>query len=178
MNPTSTFFSRQRLVTLAVAVQALFILAVAGAGYATTALGRTIVLRTTPVDPRDLLFGDYVRLTYTISQVTPQLWHGPDAPQKGQPVYVLLQPAGRAYEATGVYATEPAATADQAILRGWVTDSWRHGIRLRYNLERYYVPEDAGQALQKAGIRRALLVRVSVAPWGQARIAQVEEVPQ
>lgn len=176
MNQTGTFFTRPRLVALAVAVQALFILAVAGAGYATTALGRTIVLRTTPIDPRDLLFGDYLRLNYTISQVKPQLWHGPAAPRKGQPVYVLLQPAGRAYEATGVYATEPEVTASQTVLRGWVTDSWRHGLRLRYGLERYYVPTDSDLKLQKTSLRRPLLVRVSVAPWGQSRITQVGEV--
>lgn len=176
MSTPGTFFTRPRLVALAVAVQALFILAVAGAGYATTALGRTIVLRTTPVDPRDLLFGDYVRLNYTISQLAPQLWHGPAAPRKGQPVYVVLRPAGPAYEATGVYATEPTPAPDEAILRGWVTDSWRRGIRLRYGLERYYVPENTGPALEKSATRRPLLVRVSVAPWGQARITQVGEV--
>ncbi|TGE21445.1 hypothetical protein E5K00_14255 [Hymenobacter aquaticus] len=175
-DPTTSFLTHRRLVGLAVAAQMLFILAVAGAGYATTALGRTITLRTTPVDPRDLLYGDYLRLNYTISQVQPALWRGPEPPQKHQAVYVLLQPTNGAYEAAGVYATEPPAAPDQAVLRGWVTDSWRQGIRLRYNLERYYVPENSGAALEKAGARRPLLVRVSVAPWGQARITQVGEV--
>ncbi|MCB2378390.1 GDYXXLXY domain-containing protein [Hymenobacter sp. BT635] len=176
MDTFPTFFTRRRLLGLAIAAQMLFILAVAGAGYATTALGRTIVLRTTPVDPRDLLYGDYVRLNYSISQVKPELWHGSEAPKKAQPVYVLLQPANGVYEAAGVYATEPAAAPEQAILRGWVTDSWRRGIRLRYNLERYYVPENTGLRLEKSATRRPLLVRVSVAPWGQARITQVGEV--
>jgi uncharacterized membrane-anchored protein len=151
MAAPTTFFTHRHLVILAVVVQAMFILAVAGAGYATTAFGRTITLRTTPVDPRDLLFGDYLRLNYNISQVAPALWHGPQPPQKHQPVYVLLQPTSGMYEAVGVYATEPAATPGQTVLRGWVTDSWRHGIRLRYNLERYYVPENSGQTLAKSG---------------------------
>nr|WP_311136643.1 GDYXXLXY domain-containing protein [Hymenobacter cellulosilyticus] len=64
------------------------------------------------------------------------------------------------------------------MLRGWVTDSWRHGLRLRYNLERYYVPEATGKSLQKTGGRRPFLVHVSVAPWGQARITKVEELPK
>ncbi|TGE27537.1 GDYXXLXY domain-containing protein [Hymenobacter metallicola] len=178
MSPTGTFFTHRRLIGLAVGAQMLFLLAVAAAGYATTALGRTITLRTTPVDPRDLLYGDYVRLNYTISQVKPTLWHGPEAPKKHQPVYVVLHAQNGVYEAAGVYATEPAVAPEQAILRGWVMDSWRHGLRLRYNLERYYVPENSGQTLEKAGARRPLLVRVSVAPWGQARITKVEELPK
>lgn len=177
--PATTTFTHRRLIGLAVAAQMLFILAVAGAGYATTALGRTITLRTTPVDPRDLLYGDYLRLNYSISQVPPTLWQGAEVPRKHQPVYVLLRPQNGAYEAAAVYPTEPAAAApDQAILRGWVTDSWRHGLRLRYNLERYYVPEATGKTLQKTGGRRPLLVRVSVAPWGQARITEVDELPK
>nr|WP_311136642.1 GDYXXLXY domain-containing protein [Hymenobacter cellulosilyticus] len=113
MAPTTTpsFFTHRRLIGLAVAAQMLFLLAVAGAGYATTALGRTITLRTTPVDPRDLLYGDYLRLNYSISQVPPTLWRGPEPPRKHQPVYVVLQPRNGAYEATAVYPTEPTTPA-------------------------------------------------------------------
>ncbi|GAA3920173.1 GDYXXLXY domain-containing protein [Hymenobacter algoricola] len=163
---------RHRLVLLAVAVQILFILGVAAAGYATTAWGRTIRLRTTPVDPRDLLYGDYVRLTYTISQLPIRLWREPGRGAKAnEPVYVVLQPAGGAYEALGVYVAAPPIEPRQVILRGWVTNSWRHGLRLRYGLERYYVPEGLGRALEK---RPSLLVQVSIAPWGQARITEVK----
>jgi uncharacterized membrane-anchored protein len=162
---------RHRLVLLAVAAQGLFILGVAAAGYATTAWGRTITLRTTPVDPRDLLYGDYVRLNYRISQLPIELWKEPGRVAKAkEPVYVVLQPAAGAYEALGVYAAEPALGPGQVVLRGWVTNSWRHGLRLRYGLERYYVPEGLGRQLEK---RPELLVHVSVAPWGQARITEV-----
>jgi len=47
---------------------------------------------------------------------------------------------------------------------------------LRFNLERYYVPEGSGLRLEKAGRLHPLKVRVSIAPWGQARIAKVEEI--
>jgi uncharacterized membrane-anchored protein len=162
---------RHRLVLLAVAAQVLFLLGVAAAGYATTAWGRTLTLRTTPVDPRDLLYGDYVRLNYTISQLPSRLWRETGrAAQANEPVYVVLQPADGAYEATGVYAHEPAVEPRQVVLRGWVTNSWRHGLRLRYGLERYYVPEGLGRRLEK---RPTLLVYVSIAPWGQARITRV-----
>ena len=38
-----------------VAAQVLYVLGVAAAGYATTALGQRLVLSTRPIDPRDLL---------------------------------------------------------------------------------------------------------------------------
>jgi uncharacterized membrane-anchored protein len=163
---------RHRLVLLTVAAQVLFLLGIAAAGYATTAWGRTIMLRTTPVDPRDLLYGDYIRLNYTISQLPLSLWRETGrAARVNEPVYVVLQPAKGAYEAVAVSAAEPTVAAQQVVLRGWVANSWRHGLRLRYGLERYYVPEDLERKLQK---RPQLLVRVSIAPWGQARITEVD----
>ena len=167
---------RHRLVLLAVAAQVLFLLGVAAAGYATTAWGRTITLRTTPVDPRDLLYGDYVRLNYTISQLPSRLWRETDHEARAnEPVYVVLQPVADAYEATGVYAEKPTVEPRQVILRGWITNSWRHGLRIRYGLERYYVPEGLGRKLEK---RPELLVHVSIAPWGQARITEVVSPPR
>ena len=38
--------------------------------------GRTIYLRTAPIDPRDAMRGDYVRLSYQISRVPRTFWRG------------------------------------------------------------------------------------------------------
>ena len=170
--------NRRRWLLLLVAAQMLFILAVAAAGYATTAYGRTVTLRTAPVDPHDLLSGDYLRLTYAISELPNTLWQESAAPRRRQSVYVALRPApDSTYEAVAVYAQKPAALApDQLILRGWVADTRHRGLRIRYNLERYYVPEETARLLQKRGAQRALLVRVSIAPWGQARITAARVV--
>ncbi|SNC76337.1 Uncharacterized membrane-anchored protein [Hymenobacter gelipurpurascens] len=157
-----------------VAAQVLFVLGVAVAGYATEALGRTISLRTTPVDPRDLLYGDYVRLNYAISQLPGHLWKGKELPRRQQAAYVLLEPRNGTFEAVGVYPEKPETKPDQAVLRGSVQDVWRRGMRLRYGLERYYVPENMGRQLEQ---RQSLRVQVSIAPWGQARITKVEVAP-
>ena len=55
---------RRPLLRLLVGGQVLYVLGVAGAGYATTALGKQVVLATAPPDPKDLLAGDFVRLRY------------------------------------------------------------------------------------------------------------------
>lgn len=168
---------RKILLFLLVGAQALYVLGVAAAGYATTALGQHIVLSTRPIDPRDLLYGDFVRLRYAISEVPAGLWRDPAAPpRRRQKVYVLLATGPDSLSsALGVYASAPQPAGNQAVLRGWITDVYQHSIGLRYGLERYYVPEGSGLRLEKAGAVRPLKVRVSIAPWGQARITSVAE---
>jgi uncharacterized membrane-anchored protein len=168
---------RRPLLRLLVAAQVLYVLGVAGAGYATTALGQHIVLATAPIDPRDLLYGDFVRLRYGISETPLRLWHATAPPRRRQGVFVLLGPGADSLSTTvGVYPTAPKPGPNQAVLRGWVTDVYRNSFALRFNLERYYVPEGSGLRLEKVGRVHPLRVHVSIAPWGQARIARVEEV--
>ena len=176
-----TWFSdparRRPLLRLLVAAQVLYVLGVAGAGYATAALGQQVVLATTPIDPRDLLYGDFVRLHYVISETPTGLWHGAAPPRRRQGVFMLLT-AGPDSLSTpvGVYEKAPWPGPNQAVLRAWVTNVYRSSFALRFNLERYYVPEGSGLRLEKAGRLHPLRVHVSIAPWGQARIARVEEV--
>ena len=165
---------RRRQVRWLVAAQVLFVLAVAAAGYATGALGRTITLRTTPIDPRDLLYGDHLNLSYSISTIPGHQWRGPRPPRRKQAVYVVLEPRQGTHETVAVYPQEPTVPAHQVVLRGWVADTGRHGLRLRYGFERYYVPEATGRQLSP---RQSLRVQVSLAPWGQARIKQVDSWP-
>ncbi|WP_375416829.1 GDYXXLXY domain-containing protein [uncultured Hymenobacter sp.] len=166
---------RRSLLALLVLAQALYVLGVAAAGYATTALGQHIVLSTRPIDPRDLLYGDFVRLRYGISEVPASLWREPaTSPRRRQNVYVLLAAGPDSLStAIGVYASAPRPAAGQAVLRGWITDVYARSLGLRYGLERYYVPEGNGLRLEAAGRRRPLRVRVSIAPWGQSRITSV-----
>ena len=167
---------RRPLLRALVAAQVLYVLGVAGAGYATTALGKRVILATTPIDPRDLLYGDFVRLRYAIGESPLSSWHGEEAPKRRQSVFVLLAPGADSLStAVGVYPQAPTPDAGQAVLRGWVTDVYPAAFNLRFNLERYYVPEGSGLRLEKAGRLHPLRVRVSIAPWGQARIAGVQE---
>lgn len=173
--PTLAEPQRLRWLRWLVAAQVLFVVGVAASGYATSYWGRTIWLQTAPIDPRDLLYGDYVTLNYTISQLPGRLWRGPQPPRDQQAAYVLLQARpDSTYTAVGIYPEKPAATETQAVLRGSVQDTWRRSVRLRYGLERYYVPEGTGKALEK---RRHLKVQVRIAPWGQARITRVVPLP-
>ena len=161
---------------LLVGAQVLYVLGVAGAGYATTALGQHLVLLAQPADVRELRHKDFVRLRYAISEAPLTAWHAAAPPRPRQPVYVLLAPAADSLVSiVGVYDTAPRPTAAQAVLRGWVTGVYRRSFALRYNLERYYVPEASAFRRQRANLTKPLRVQVSIAPWGQSRIEKVRE---
>src|SRR6185437_13702730 len=93
---------RAKLLLLLVLLQVLFLGGIAGSYYAVGWFGDEIKLKTVPVDPRDLLYGDYVTLGYEISRLEPALWKGgEELPKTGSRVYVLLKPVNGLYEAVG-----------------------------------------------------------------------------
>ena len=166
--------SYRLLLRLLVAAQVLYVLGVAGAGYATTAYGQHVWLATSPIDLHSLQYDSFVRLRYAAAEVPLAAWRGAAPPQRRAAVYVLLA-AGPDSLATvaGVYDHAPRPAAGQAVLRGWVEQVYARSLGLRYNLERYYVPGDSPLRLRKTG--PPLRVQVSIAPWGQARIEAVRE---
>jgi len=162
---------KMRWFAIVVALQAIALLVVAGSAYAGVWFGKEIQLRTVPVDPRDVLYGDYVTLSYEISRLSPSLWRGGDLPEEGDAIYVALAPNGDAYAPVAVYPNRVPLPPEQALVRGLVTYGWEEEIAVRYGLERYYVPEGAGLELERqAG---ELVVVVKVAPWGRATLADV-----
>jgi uncharacterized membrane-anchored protein len=165
---------RQQLIVL-VLLQLLFLCGVAGSYYAVGWFGQEIKVKTIPVDPRDLLYGDYVTLSYEMSQLKPELWKEQSPrPEPGSKVYVLMKPSSNGlYEAIGLYGSKPAIQTGEVVLRGMVDSSWNEAIRVRYGLEKYYVPEGAGRELEKQAGN--LVVRVKVASWGQMKIDGLEK---
>ena len=141
--------------------------------------GREVMLKVEPVDPRDLLRGDYVVLGYNISQVPVDLFV--DRPLKTtmvdeHPVFVRLrqgddgiwQPVAARYGE----ASEPAA-ADEIEIRGMVNAASVHNSvteRVRYGIERFYVPEGEGRAIEAGMRERDFRMKVAVASDGAAQI--------
>lgn len=166
---------RLTLLLIIVVLQVLFLGGIATSYYAVGWFGTEIKIKTVPVDPRDFLYGDYVTLGYEISTLNPQLWReSANKPSQGEAVYVLLKPSANGlYEATGIYRSKPNMQAGEAVLKGTVDYSWDDLLRIEYGLERYYVPEGTGKELEREA--RNMIVRVKIAPWGQARIDGLEE---
>jgi uncharacterized membrane-anchored protein len=143
--------------------------------------GREIRLPVIPVDPRDLLRGDYVILSYPISRLNSDQLEGDDTFGYGDTAYVTIVPEGEGWRATAMNRARPEGEA--TVLRGAVTSidagtacatpgsCWTYGID--YNLEQFFVPEGEGRDLEKLRNDQKLSVDVALAPSGRAALKRL-----
>jgi uncharacterized membrane-anchored protein len=139
----------------------------------TLVTGQRIVLKTVPVDPRDMFRGDYVVLRYEITRL--QLWQCSAADlQKGDTVYVTLHKEGRFW--TAGLATKSPPEDGRLFIRGRVAHADSAGATIEYGIESYFVPEGKGRQLERAAGDR-LTVEVAVDHHGRAAIRSVQVEP-
>lgn len=147
--------------------------------------GAEVRLKTAPVDPRDLFRGDYVVLSYEISQVEAPAGAGF---RRGEAVFVTLAPGPDGFaQAIGVSRTKPALSGNEIVLAGKVLSSGacapgangrpdcsqgRQRLRIGYGLESYFVPQFSGRAIERAARDRVEVV-AAVSPDGQAAIKRL-----
>jgi uncharacterized membrane-anchored protein len=135
--------------------------------------GTPITLETRPVDPRDLLRGDFVILNYKISNLPLTLFSVPPPSgfSPGQRVYVALEPRGEFYDAVSASTNKFALGPGQIMLHGKVQTRWNgpgsSNVRIEYGLERFYVREGTGNPQGK------LTVQVAVSSSGKGSIKEV-----
>ncbi len=134
-------------------------------GYKEMALhtGTEVLLKTVPVDPRDLFRGDYVILNYDISQVDIDI--DKDILGQGQTLYVSLNNEEK-------YATAEEVSLDKPnglFIKGKFVESWRNSIE--YGIESYFVPEGKGWHLERN--RGNMDVLVVIDSSGNAVIKEV-----
>jgi uncharacterized membrane-anchored protein len=130
-----------------VVVQLLVIVGMATGRELTLRGDRDVTLQTVPVDPRDLLRGDYVILEYEISTV-PAHRADPLFLERGDTVFVELVPRGNIWVA-GRVTGQPQEGLDPSI-RGTVVRVGPETIRVRYGIEQYFVPEGRGHVVERA----------------------------
>lgn len=140
--------------------------------------GEEILLKTMPVDPRDLLRGDYVILAYDVSTIPATLITGdrPDGPG-WQVMQVRLKPG-----VDGLWTVAEASFGALAPEEGSVVLQTQRfyyygaidagdSLRVDYGIERFYVPEGEGKEIEtgrNAG-EVTVVVRVGKAGRGQIR---------
>jgi uncharacterized membrane-anchored protein len=121
--------------------------------------GKEVLLKVEPVDPRDLLRGDYVRLGYDISRIEVEkianLPQGDLTSVDGPVVVRLKKDADGYWRATSAWlsaATTPAS-GDEVDLLGQISSAWSltpgSTISVDYGIERFYVPEGEGLAIEE-----------------------------
>jgi uncharacterized membrane-anchored protein len=144
--------------------------------------GREVLLKVEPIDPRDLLRGDYVRLGYEIAQVPLRQVENlpPEQERYGKLVlYVRVAPAAdgiwRLKSASAGMPSPAPAAADEIDIRGTVeASSLPAGAVLRpsFGIERFYLPEGEGRQIEIDMRERPFFVKLAVASDGTAQIKQ------
>ncbi|WP_113553796.1 GDYXXLXY domain-containing protein [Rhizobiales bacterium] len=141
--------------------------------------GRDVLLKTVPVDPRDLLRGDYVILSYDISRLRPELFKG-DTPKQSEEakVYVRLERQLDGFWAATEASFAPLSPAgDSVVLRSlpftYYPSSALSSVNVEYGIERFYVPEGEGRTLEEARNAEALSVNIRVDAKGKAQIREI-----
>lgn len=142
--------------------------------------GTEIVLEVRPIDPRDLLRGDYVVLGYNISSVPVALFAELPAEEdrrREKTVFVRLAPGeDGVWQALAARYDEPPAQdlgEGEVDIRGTTRGTWRMGgqsIDVNYGIERFYVPEGEGRAIEQGLGERTFRMTVAVGRGGAAQI--------
>jgi uncharacterized membrane-anchored protein len=121
--------------------------------------GTEIILRTVPVDPRDLFRGDYVVLRYEISDLHLDTLAQPEfRADRNTDVYVALQESNGYWQAVRVARHAPATPP---FIKGRVTSVSSQSIRVSYGIESYFVPEGKGKEIEdqmRKGVVAAVVV--------------------
>jgi uncharacterized membrane-anchored protein len=126
--------------------------------------GTEVMLKTLPVDPRDLFRGDYVTLNYEISTLDMEKFHAENSDfYYDEPVYLTLKLENGYGIPKEIYTTPPE---DELYIKGkvkgviydWETDESSNmteeatikELRVDYGIESYFVPEGRGMEIEKA----------------------------
>ncbi len=137
--------------------------------------GKTVLLETVPVDPRDFLRGDYVILRYKISTLDlQQIQSEKSYYGRGQRVYVRLEPKEIFWEAASVRIKKPVSD-NGVYIKAKVKYCYNKKLELNYGIESYFVPEGEGKDIEK-NVRRnksSVEVEVLVDTSGNAIIKKV-----
>jgi uncharacterized membrane-anchored protein len=175
---------RRALLIIAIVLQVLALVFIAGKREYIAATGTVVHLRTAPIDPRDLFRGDYVRLRYEAS-IVPIARTSADVAEQikkhatGDTVYAsLANGEGGLAEVTGLSTIKPESGI---FLKGRLAQPWQFGISLpnaaavEYGIESYYVQQGKGIEFEKlqgtrATIQTPLEMEVAVGGDGTAVI--------
>ncbi len=157
-----------RKLLIVVAIQFAILLSVIGFKQYTIWTGTTILLRTAPVDPRDLARGDYVALRYEISSIDRSTVTGDEYPYGD--VYVELRRGDDGYwSAVAIHNDQSHLYPGTVIIKGNVQDGGYPGskIDVHYSIEQVFIPEGSAGQLPTGG-GHVVAVEVKVDRFGNA----------
>jgi len=126
--------------------------------------GQEVLLKITPVDPRDFLRGDYISLRYEINTLPQNITQS--SIYKHHKAYVLLEQGDDGtYRISSVSVHKPA--------KGVFLSAEIYGSRIYYpGISKYFVKEGEAKKLE-AALQQGGLAKISAGRNGSARIKEI-----
>jgi uncharacterized membrane-anchored protein len=138
-SPSQAYAHLRKPFITAIVLQMAILLFLGGFNMYVLAAGRTVLLKTIPVDPWDMFRGDYLALNYDVSTIKSAKHY-----EAGKEVFVVLEKHNPYWSVSYVSDKLPELTGDQVALKGKINYALDNEIHVRYGLEQYYVPEGKG----------------------------------
>jgi uncharacterized membrane-anchored protein len=159
---------RRRALVAVVAAQVAIVLGLAGIAAADLAFGEEIRLRAQPVDPLDVFRGNYVVLTYDISNVS-----APADLRAGDRVCAHVTERDEAWE---LLFASTSPEGEGTALCGRARDDAEAGERVgvEYGLETYYASAERAQEIERAIGSGDVYAVVDADEDGSARLERLD----
>lgn len=129
--------------------------------------GNEVLLKTVPVDPRDLFRGDYVILRYEISTIDANTFALNVSDFKVEDkIYATLNVDKD--KIGNVSSISKQAPKDGNFIKGTVKRAYGNSLSVEYGIESYFVPEGKGREIERN--RGKLYTKVAIDKFGNAVI--------
>lgn len=142
--------------------------------------GQTIGLKVHPIDPSDLLRGQYVRLEYDISKIPVRKIEGFKV-KGGDNVYITLKAASDGvYTVKSVHTTRPKKDelyiAGKVRYVGWNSKLGKdyRDLNINYGIENYFTNQKEAKRLEKELAKNGGIATIVLDKRGNARIINVK----
>ncbi|TCR92616.1 GDYXXLXY domain-containing protein [Rhizobium sp. BK376] len=138
--------------------------------------GSEVLLKTAPVDPRDLLRGDYVTLNYDISRVPASTVVGGMPTEAGEKtLWVRLQKQGDGFWGIAESSFSPLQSKPDTVLIESLPFNYYpveadQSFQVDYGIERFYVPEGKGHDIETVRTDGRVSVAARISGGGEAQI--------
>jgi uncharacterized membrane-anchored protein len=160
--------SAAKKLLIAVAIQLLLLFAIIGFKQYTVLTGETVLLKTAPIDPMDLIRGEYLDLQYEISSIDCSIASG-DAYYGGDVFVELQRGDDRYWNAIAMDRDRRHTASDTVLIGGFADGCYGDGgrTRVKYGIEQVFIPEGSASELPR-GSGHTVAVEVKVDRFGNA----------
>ena len=138
--------------------------------------GIPILLETTPIDPRSLFRGDYVRIEYKISTIALSSVLTDEELKVKKYYFITLEKSEKFWKAVAISSDYPSLKENQTAIKGFLkrrNEYENPRLFFKYGIENYFVPEGTGMELERPEGNKKVTMKIMVDHRGDAAIKAI-----